>query len=255
MESGGRLVTGVLVGWVRWVEHRGVNAAWLGQRAQQETNNPSTKQPARHPHAPSHATLCVQASVPEEAAPSPAKTKGRAQGLAAAVAAGLSAAAAPETSANEYADMIKAVPQLAALGPVFKTCAPLQVRSGWSVCWFARGGWEVVGARARVGTPTGRRHSLRPNPAACHCTCVWAAQLTATAGSSPLRIPQTPTQPNPTLFAPQQLTEEETEYKVVCVRHVLEGHLVFQFNCTNTVKEQVCVCVAGPCCGGGRGRC
>jgi hypothetical protein len=36
-----------------------------------------------------------------------------------------------------------------------------------------------------------------------------------------------------------QLTEEETEYKVVCVRHVLEGHLVLQFNCTNTVREQV----------------
>lgn len=36
-----------------------------------------------------------------------------------------------------------------------------------------------------------------------------------------------------------QLTEEETEYKVVCVRHVLEGHIVFQFNCTNTVREQV----------------
>jgi hypothetical protein len=38
---------------------------------------------------------------------------------------------------------------------------------------------------------------------------------------------------------PLQLTEEETEYKVVCVRHILEGHLVFQFNCTNTVREQV----------------
>jgi len=26
---------------------------------------------------------------------------------------------------------------------------------------------------------------------------------------------------------------------VVCVRHVLDSHLVLQFNCTNTVKEQV----------------
>lgn len=26
---------------------------------------------------------------------------------------------------------------------------------------------------------------------------------------------------------------------MVCVRHVLEGHVVFQFNCTNTVREQV----------------
>ncbi|KAL4437499.1 hypothetical protein ABPG77_003480 [Micractinium sp. CCAP 211/92] len=101
------------------------------------------------------------ASVPEVAAPSPAKAKAKPQGLAAAVAAGMSAAAAPVTQADEYAEMLKAVPELAALGPVFKTCAPVQ------------------------------------------------------------------------------LTEEETEYKVVCVRHVLEGHIVFQFNCTNTVKEQV----------------
>ena len=26
---------------------------------------------------------------------------------------------------------------------------------------------------------------------------------------------------------------------MVCVRHVLDSHLVLQFNCTNTVKEQV----------------
>lgn len=101
------------------------------------------------------------ASVPETVAVSPAKAKAKPQGLAAAVAAGLSAAAAPETRADEYADMLKGVPQLAALGPVFKTCPPVQ------------------------------------------------------------------------------LTEEETEYKVVCVRHVLDSHLVLQFNCTNTVKEQV----------------
>lgn len=101
------------------------------------------------------------ACVPEAAAASPAKAKSKPQGLAAAVAAGMSSSGAPETQADEYADMLKAVPQLAALGPVFKTCPPVQ------------------------------------------------------------------------------LTEEETEYKVVCVRHVLEGHVVLQFNCTNTVKEQV----------------
>lgn len=26
---------------------------------------------------------------------------------------------------------------------------------------------------------------------------------------------------------------------MVCVRHVLDAHLVLQFNCTNTVREQV----------------
>lgn len=39
--------------------------------------------------------------------------------------------------------------------------------------------------------------------------------------------------------APVQLTEEETEYKVVAVHHVLKNHDVFQFHITNTVKEQV----------------
>ncbi len=38
---------------------------------------------------------------------------------------------------------------------------------------------------------------------------------------------------------PAQLTEEETEYKIVGVKHVLEAHVVFQFLCTNTVREQV----------------
>ncbi|GAB4819163.1 hypothetical protein N2152v2_006209 [Parachlorella kessleri] len=97
----------------------------------------------------------VQVTLPA----APAKSKP--QGLAAAVAAGMPSAAAPEAAADEYQDMLKAVPQLAALGPIFKTSRPLQ------------------------------------------------------------------------------LTEEETEYKIVCVKHVLEGHVVFQFLCTNTVKEQV----------------
>lgn len=91
--------------------------------------------------------------------PSP-PPKSRPQGLAAAVAAGLPAAA-PEAHADEYVDMLKAVPQLAALGPIFKSSRPVQ------------------------------------------------------------------------------LTEEETEYKILCVKHVLESHVVFQFLCTNTVREQV----------------
>ena len=53
---------------------------------------------------------------------------------------------------------------------------------------------------------------------------------------APASLP--PPRPLPPALLPQ-LTEEETEYKVVCVRHVLERHVVFQFNCTNTVKEQV----------------
>ncbi|PNH02526.1 Coatomer subunit gamma-2 [Tetrabaena socialis] len=38
---------------------------------------------------------------------------------------------------------------------------------------------------------------------------------------------------------PVRLTEEDTEYSVFCIKHVYEGHLVFQFNCTNTIAEQV----------------
>jgi hypothetical protein len=35
------------------------------------------------------------------------------------------------------------------------------------------------------------------------------------------------------------LTEEDTEYKVLCIKHVYASHVVFQFNCTNTISEQV----------------
>jgi coatomer protein complex subunit gamma len=38
---------------------------------------------------------------------------------------------------------------------------------------------------------------------------------------------------------PIQLTEEETEYKVACTKHVFAQHVVFQFACQNTIKEQV----------------
>ncbi|KXZ54500.1 hypothetical protein GPECTOR_4g565 [Gonium pectorale] len=38
---------------------------------------------------------------------------------------------------------------------------------------------------------------------------------------------------------PFRLTEEDTEYAVFCIKHVYEGHIVFQFNCTNTIAEQV----------------
>ena len=36
-----------------------------------------------------------------------------------------------------------------------------------------------------------------------------------------------------------QLTEEETEYKVVAVKHIFDSAVVFQFSCVNTVHEQV----------------
>ncbi|KAK9837106.1 hypothetical protein WJX81_003075 [Elliptochloris bilobata] len=38
---------------------------------------------------------------------------------------------------------------------------------------------------------------------------------------------------------PAKLTEEETEYSIAVVKHVFARHLLLQFNCTNTVEEQV----------------
>lgn len=35
-----------------------------------------------------------------------------------------------------------------------------------------------------------------------------------------------------------RLTEEDTEYIIHAVKHVFPGHVVIQFNCTNTIKEQ-----------------
>ncbi|GAB2291248.1 hypothetical protein Dimus_025504 [Dionaea muscipula] len=39
--------------------------------------------------------------------------------------------------------------------------------------------------------------------------------------------------------APVDLTEAETEYAVNVVKHIFDGHIVFQYNCTNTIPEQL----------------
>jgi len=38
---------------------------------------------------------------------------------------------------------------------------------------------------------------------------------------------------------PVELTESETEYVVNCVKHIFPKHIVFQFNCTNTLEDQL----------------
>jgi len=38
--------------------------------------------------------------------------------------------------------------------------------------------------------------------------------------------------------APVQVTEEESEYQVSCVKHVFAEHVLFQFNVTNTLEDQ-----------------
>jgi coatomer protein complex subunit gamma len=36
---------------------------------------------------------------------------------------------------------------------------------------------------------------------------------------------------------PIPVTEQETEYMVVCTKHIFAHHIVFQFNCTNTIEN------------------
>jgi hypothetical protein len=36
-----------------------------------------------------------------------------------------------------------------------------------------------------------------------------------------------------------ELTEAETEYAVNVVKHIFDRHVVFQYNCTNTIPEQL----------------
>ncbi|KAI1239556.1 hypothetical protein IHE44_0012682 [Lamprotornis superbus] len=38
---------------------------------------------------------------------------------------------------------------------------------------------------------------------------------------------------------PVQLTEAETEYFVRCIKHIFPNHIVFQFDCTNTLNDQL----------------
>jgi len=38
---------------------------------------------------------------------------------------------------------------------------------------------------------------------------------------------------------PLELTESETEYVLNCVKHIFANQIVFQFNCTNTLQEQM----------------
>ena len=39
--------------------------------------------------------------------------------------------------------------------------------------------------------------------------------------------------------APVELTEAATEYAVNVVKHIFDEHVVFQYNCTNTIPEQL----------------
>lgn len=53
----------------------------------------------------------------------------------------------------------------------------------------------------------------------------------------PTHVFRTPIHLGPPLQV--RLTEEDTEYCVYCVKHVFDAAVVFQFNCTNTIAEQI----------------
>jgi len=38
---------------------------------------------------------------------------------------------------------------------------------------------------------------------------------------------------------PIELTESETEYVVQCIKHIFKSHVVLQFDCTNTLNDQI----------------
>lgn len=38
-----------------------------------------------------------------------------------------------------------------------------------------------------------------------------------------------------------RVTEEDTEYVIFCVKHIYDAHILLQFNCTNTISDQVCL--------------
>lgn len=82
-----------------------------------------------------------------------------------------------------------------------------------------------------------------------------AAAMAAAMGAGPGKAPPNPKElyeealnaipelsalgPLQSSSLPAELTERDTEYIVTCVKHMYEGHVVFQFNCTNTIQEQV----------------
>ena len=56
------------------------------------------------------------------------------------------------------------------------------------------------------------------------------------------KVPQLKSLGLGTLFKsslPLQLTELETEYFVQCIKHVYPSHIVLQFDCNNTLNDQI----------------
>ena len=121
-----------------------------------------------------------------------------------------------------------------------RACASAWCECVGGVAWGV-GGWVGEFSGVKLCTPMGVRLHLS---CLCMTLCLFACQPAVTRFSASLALGTNRTRPTMLLMpykcAPHpQLTEEETEYKVVCVRHVLDSHLVLQYHCTNTVQEQV----------------
>ncbi|XP_065829385.1 coatomer subunit gamma-2-like [Oscarella lobularis] len=91
----------------------------------------------------------------------------------------------------------------------------------------ARGGMEA-GAGAGAGGSAGK-----PTPVAASRQDVYAEQLGSVVEFGHLG-PLFKSSPKPV-----ELTESETEYVVQCVKHTFADHVVFQFDCTNTLNDQL----------------
>jgi coatomer protein complex subunit gamma len=86
---------------------------------------------------------------------------------------------------------------------------------------------------------TGASTTNTPTPASTHFVssfdqqAIYAEQLSSVADFSSFGA----------LFKssakPIELTESETEYVVHCIKHTFARHVVFQFNCTNTLNDQL----------------
>lgn len=84
-----------------------------------------------------------------------------------------------------------------------------------------------------ISAPTTKRTDSPPPPTAEQKQSAYAEQLAA--------VPEMANY-GPVLHSsatPAQLTENETEYQVTCVKHLFREHVVFQFNISNTLPDTV----------------
>ncbi|KAI6048037.1 coatomer subunit gamma [Pisolithus marmoratus] len=84
-----------------------------------------------------------------------------------------------------------------------------------------------------IAMPVARADSTPPPPTAADTQSTYVQQL----AEVPELAEYGPVLNSSTKAA--QLTESETEYQVMCVKHIFKEHIVFQFNVTNTLPDTI----------------